>query len=567
MSAPVDEASEAPPQPPAATAGGDRLEALEQQVRQLTSRMAGWVEAQLVQALDDRRKDMLALRSELQTVVNEQLAVVGEQLRAELRTFGDEQAKALAAVRAEVGDGPARVEGFEQRVKAAMVRLTEAVEARLAETAGTRDAALESVRAELARRLDILGREADVATAVVGAVQLSVAESAERTATLDRQVQSAVGRLGDSFEVRLVQLSAAHAGDVSTLRHEWTATATTLGARLGEVALRAGVVSDDLVALRVEAGAAATRAGELEQRIKAAVSRLAESVEGRLSELVRAQAAEVEAAGAALRGALATQAAELRAELDTATSAMRSRFVHAHERLDAVERQQREGSDRANEGVEARLAEVVERRRAEFDELRRELGDSVASQLLAGRTDIGTVASGHVRSALDAHLAETREEVTLALGQSRTDLAAGAAQLEALVVSVERTVQEAEAMASHLAGADAARADAADAAVASLGRKVAKAQVHTEQKLAGVVEQVGVLVKAAANEAGALAPLRSDVGQLQAQLAELAELVAELRPRRKAPARKAAPAKKAAPARKAAAPVKKVPATRRRVSS
>src|SRR4051794_6949867 len=68
MSSPVDEARSAGPM-----AGVDRRGALEPRVHGLTSRLASWVESQLVQALDDRRDDMTALRSELQAVVNEEL--------------------------------------------------------------------------------------------------------------------------------------------------------------------------------------------------------------------------------------------------------------------------------------------------------------------------------------------------------------------------------------------------------------------------------------------------------------------------------------------------------------
>ena len=52
----------------------DRLDVLEQQVRQLTGRLAGWVEAQLVQAIDERRDDLQALRAELQLMVSERVA-------------------------------------------------------------------------------------------------------------------------------------------------------------------------------------------------------------------------------------------------------------------------------------------------------------------------------------------------------------------------------------------------------------------------------------------------------------------------------------------------------------
>ena len=730
MSSPVDEAGEARLRPTAAPAGGDRLDALEQQVRQLTSRLAGWVEAQLVQALDDRREDMKALRAELQAVVNEQLAgvraeaasvlsvatrrlqvaqeqlgerldavaarsadaaahalavtgqsvadaerleileeyvgdrlaVVRDEMRRDLRSFAEEQAKAVALLRNEVAEGPSRVEGFEQRMRAAMVRLTDAFEARLVEIAGARDSALQGVRAELVGRLDALGLDAAKGAEALASVQESVAEAAARTAALDREVDAAVARLTEAFEVQVGHLESARAGDLSTLRAEATDAVSSLGARIDEVATRSATVAGEVAVLRDGYDASASRTEELEQRVKAAVGRLAESVEGRLGELARAQSADAEAMSAGLRATFDASAAELRAELETASSGLRSRFGPLHERLDAIERQQRDAGKQTTELIETRLADVVERRRVEFDGLRQELEESVAAQLRDGRSEIGTVvsdahrrfvvsvdalqdrmndvaeqsrtASGavagletlretvvsdgrriealeihtrrtdarlgevvaaklgevagqrdtelsamredlrtsvdsvrvHLRSALDSHLAETREEVTLALGQARADVAAGAAQLR------QAEGRLGEAVAAKLAEVDvaASRVGDADAAVTALAKRVAKALDESDRKVAGLTEQVGPLVKAARAEAGALAPLRSDVRHLQAQVAELGELVAELRPKRKAvaakpaPVKKTAPVKKAAPAAKKAVPAKKAPAPRRR---
>src|SRR5437763_10063991 len=146
----VDDVGEAPPRLAGAGEGpapdrADRLEALEHQVRQLTSRLAGWVEAQLVQALDDRRDDMKALRAELLAVVNEQLAGVRaesasvlsvtthrlelaqEQLRERLDAAAERSADAAG------GAGGAGADpGLEGRVRSAMSRLSDSVEARVA---------------------------------------------------------------------------------------------------------------------------------------------------------------------------------------------------------------------------------------------------------------------------------------------------------------------------------------------------------------------------------------------------------------------------------------------------
>ncbi len=753
-----------PRRPDAAPGDADRLEALEQHVRQLTSRLAGWVEAQLVQALDDRRDDMKALRAELQVVVNEQLAgvraeassvlivttrrleVAQEQLsarldavaeraadaaaravalsgtsstdaerlelleeqvdqrlalvpdlvkaqvaaaaerqralvgaaRTELEALFDERVADVASasatrvsaiqerlgtmsaglnarlddvagqaavaaddaeiLRAEAAAGPGRVEAFEQRVKAAMGRLTDSVEARLAEVNAGRESELEVLRTGLTERLD----------------------------SLEQRVAAGMSRLDESLESRVGALSAARDAEVATLRAEDAASSAALARRLDGMTLDTAAVVESVAALRSDAQGGTARLDELEQRVKGAVGRLAESVESRLTELS------------------ADRSAELRAELDTTTSALGARFGQVHERIDAVERQSG-GAGRIDAMVEAKLTEVVERRRAELESVRSELEEALDTQLRQARTEIGTaVADAHrrfvvtvdeldermhtvagqaadaeaavarfelmeetvssdgrriealevhtrrtdarlgqvideklaelagergadldgaqrrLRDALDAHLVETRAEVTLALGDGREQLAAGAAalderhaeldaqatdaavRLEALVASVEVALSEgeervAQTMDARLAILDTVAAKVATidtvaarlatlddlvarvgrgrtettAGIAALQRQVAKVQDQVEKRVASVSEQVDALATAAAGEVGTLAPLRSDLHRLQAQVTELAEVVAELRPRRKPPA----------------APVKKVSAARRRASS
>ncbi len=838
------------------------MEVLVDQVRQLTSRLAGWVEAQLVQALDDRRTDMNALRSELQVVLDNQLAVLRAEaapadapaaaealeqrvrsamarlsesvegrladvdqarqvelhaLRNELRALADERAAqaemsgrgvsianervaalsaglgsrldevagqasaaslGVAALRAEVDEGPARVEAFEQRVKAAMGRLTDSVEARLAEAVRARDNDLDSVRSEMANRLAALELVAGRAAEGVSAVELTAVAGADRLDALERQAKAAVARLDDSVDARLAELAAAREVEVQGLRSEWTTIARGLGGRLDAVSLRAAEVADEVAPLRADADAAGARNDELEQRVKAAVGRMVESVEERLAETTQAQAGETEALEARVRAIFADQATEVQAEVEAAAADVRARFGRVHDRIEAVEQQRTElqgavttaaaelgarlgavderieateavaaefraraghADDRIEAGerqraelaaalesatadlrarigqvddrieagerqraelvaalesaaadlrgrfghvhqrieaaeqqqrgvgalVDAKVAEVVERRRAEFDDLRREIEDLLTTQVGEARSDIAVVVSDahrrfvvsvdqleerlrtvgelataawsavagmetmedtvlsdgrriealeihthrtdarlgdvvdaklaelagergaeldeigdkvqrQMRAALDAHLVETRAEVTLALGQGRTELADGAARLverqaaldaqaakavaglDALGASVEIALAEAEArlgeVVNHrLAELDEVAAEVAearattDAAVAALSRKVARSQDQVLKRVAGVTEQVDGMVKAAAVEAGMLAPLRSDVRQLQRQVAELTELLDELRPKRKPPAAKA--------------PARKVPAT------
>ncbi|MDQ3641948.1 MAG: hypothetical protein M3450_10945, partial [Actinomycetota bacterium] len=130
--------------------------------------------------------------------------------------------------------------------------------------------------------------------------------------------------------------------------------------------------------------------------------------------------------------------------------------------------------------------------------------------------------------------------------------------------TVHAKVADAEAIAAQIA-IDRAEVDAA---VASLTRRVADAQEQLLKRMDTVTQQVEGLTRAATAEAGSLAPLRSDLRLLRGQVEELTEVVAELRPKRKAPAaparRPSAVARKlaaAAPAKKAtAAPAAKVTA-------
>lgn len=624
-----------------------RMEALEQEVRLLASRLAGWVEAQLVQSLDDRRHDMNALRAELLFSFKEQ----------------------LAATQAE----PAAGEALEQRVRAAMSRLSDSVETRLGEEAEHRHTELDAVRADLvaavkaqasevaaahaavqdvARSVSSLGARLDeVAGQVAAAAEASAAFRAEadalpeRVDAFEQRVKAAMGRLTDSVETRLAETRTdqdppleelrsslrAAAGrtdalepQVQALRSELEADRRSIGERLETLAAQITSATDTMATMQATIAAGPGRADALEQRVKSAVSRLAESVDARL--------------------------AEMKTELETAVGALRGRSSKVRERLDSVEELHREVDERFSQMVEAKLAEVVEGRRAEFDQVRRELEEELASQLRQGRNEIGTaVADAHrrfavsvdrleeqirvltdqaaaartavaradlvpetvasdgrriealeehtrrtdarlgdlveaklaelgarrlaeidgiraeLRAALDSHLAEIRAEVATSVGESRTVAAAAATRLEERLTSFGALEERIEhALQVRLGALDTGAADVATGrvqvaqSVGALERKAARANEKVEQRLDGLAGQVDALVKAAATEGGALAPVRSDVRVLQAQIAELAEAVAGLRPRRKvaAPAAKAAPTKKAAARKTGATPAK-----------
>lgn len=445
----------------------DRLEALEQQVRQLTSRLAGWVEAQLVQAVDDRRNDMKALRSELQVILNEQLAgmraeassvlsvatrrlEVGqeqltERLDAVAERAADAAATAMALSSSPSGDSE-RLDALEQRVRSAMSRLSDSVETRLTELDKARQSELDALRSQLRaiddrvsqqasaaglsalstrldQRLDEVGGQVAAAADRVASLSAEVDAGPARIDAFEQRVKAAMVRLTDSVELRLAETATTRSSDLVGLRSELTKridemarTRSNVTGRVDAVAQRISAVADDLGALRVEVKAGMARNDELEKRVKAAIGRLADSVETKLADFAA----------------------------------------------------------QSTEENTARLAEVAEQRRGE---------------------------------------------------------------LEAFNASVQATLRESEVRLRQMIQVNRGDFEAIAGRVA---------------KLSTVTEKVDALTTTAAVEAGSLAPLRSDLRLLQGQVAELAEVVAELRPRRKPAVKKVvAPAKKVA-ARKAA---------------
>lgn len=543
--------------PPAGA--GDRIEAVELQVRQLTSRLAGWVEAQLVQALEDRRSDMKALRAELQVVVGENLAALRaetssvlsvatrrlelaqEQLGERLDTVGERAADTatrivaltgtsstegerlaiveqqvtqrltlaheevaaaliaaedrrqadLAALRAELaevgaGAGPARIDMFEQRVKAAMGRLAESFETQLAELAAGRDSGLDALRAE-----------------VTGVVAAAERDAADRTEMLEKVRNEAAARSAERIEARLAQivaerevladtlraeLATAREAEVEEQRADRVATAAAIGERVDATAMRAAAVADRVSELQAGADAAAALAEELEQRVKAAVGRLAESVEERLAEVA------------------AVQSAQRRTEIDTAAAALRARLAQVQERVDAADEARRESEARVGGLVEAKLDEVVGRRQAELEALRAELQEALDVQLRQARSEIGTaVADAHRRFVVSVDNLHERMNIVADQATSAHAAVAGMETLDETVASDGRRI---EALELHTRRTDARLEDVVDAKLAELaGRRSAE----LDARLAEFAGQRG------AELAGAQAQLRA---ALDAHLAE-----------------------------------------------
>ncbi len=467
----------------------DRLEALEQQVRQLTSRLAGWVEAQLVQAVDDRRNDIKALRAELQIILNEQLSgmraeassvlsvatrrleVGQEQLTERLDTVAERAADAAATATALSGAPSVdseRLDALEQRVRSAMSRLSDSVEARLTEVDKARQSELDALRRQLQAIDERVGEQASAAADRVALLSAEVDAGPARIDAFEQRVKAAMGRLTDSVETRMAEGATTRSADVEGLRSELTKrieelqrTGSTVRERVDAVVQQTSAVADDVGALRLEAKAGTARNDELEKRVKAAVGRLAESVENRLAEL-------------------ATESTK-----ETTTE----------------------------------LAHMADQRRAELDAFKSELEEQ------ADKTEARL-------DALDASVPATLREVEARLRQT---MQAKQGELEAVATRVAKARTE------------------MNATLASVHRKLARTEDLVQKRLAVIGDQVDALTKTAAVEVGSLAPLRSDLRRLQGQVAELAEVVADLRPKRKAPAKKVA----ASPAKKAAA--KKAP--------
>lgn len=490
----VDEISGPPRSGPVAD-DVDRLVALQHEVRQLTSRLAAWVQAQLVQAVDDRRNDLRALRTELQDVLDERVLAVSSQAAQ-----AEERADALAAtVEAEA----ARSTAFEERVRAAVVRLTDSIDGRLAGVDGlrselrasidtSREEALNAFRIELQGVLDERLRDVDAraSRAADGLVALtsSVEAEAARTEAFEERVRSVVSRLTESVEA-LASTSTSRHRDVEALGAE-------LRAELAEQ-LRSALVGHDarLQAVEEKQGREAERAGEL--------------MEGRLSGLVEIRRAELDAVRAEMQAEMARQLSEARSQMAAAIAGANKRFVRAHEQLGArmdVVAERAAGSGQKVDGV----AEAVSSYggRVEALELRIQSNDERLAEVVEERV-VEVVGSRDAE--IQALRAEMQGALSTVVAQVRSEMAAGTADTDRRLGATEARVDE------RLAGLTDTITGVVQAQVAAAA----------ERRDAGIAA-------AASAETGALAPLRSDVRLLQARVSELAEALEEVRPRRRA---------------------------------
>src|SRR5579885_974716 len=300
------------------------------------SRLAGWVETQLVEAIDDRRRDLTALRSET--------------------------AAELDALRAAIAAGrTAAPDGVEQRVRQAMNRLAETVEAQLAELGAQREAELGALRRELAAELDErvlaagsrtasaltgvqdrvaatdsrfservaeLAAEAAAASAGVAALTAEAETATARTEGFEQRVKAAMGRLSDSLEARLTEAATKRQQELDAFRAELVARTDALAADAARAREIAGRVEGDTAK-------GGERVGVLEQQLRAALDRATASMDAKLAEQAAAAKTEREEARAEIEAAVARQVAELREEIATGTNAAKSGLGRTFARLDA----------------------------------------------------------------------------------------------------------------------------------------------------------------------------------------------------------------------------------------
>jgi hypothetical protein len=494
----VDEKGEPPRRPEPDAAGVDRLEVLEHQVRQLMSRLAAWVESQLVQAVDDRRSDLRALRSELQTALTEQVAGVRaesasvltvairrlslnhEELAERLDDVAGRSAEAVAgaaALRLAAASDTGRLEALEHQLDQRIGRLTDSVQAQLTDAADRRRSQLEAMRVELeaalTERMLAVAQQADQAAERVAGLGADVAAEVARTAAFEDRLRTAVTRLGESLEARLADAADVRLRDLDALRSQLHAAAeerveearavaasmiesvverlegvagrasqsadavaalsAAVDARLAEVASgrqaeavalraevhgaveerlrpvadRASEVAEAMAAVSAAVQADAARSEAFEERVRAAIAALTDSVDARMSEAGSARQVEVEGLRIELQRAFDDRLQDVAAEAARATEGIVALGATAEAdaaRTEAFEDRVRAAVARLTESVDARLTQAAEDRERALEGFRFELRTALDERLLpvVDRADELAAGLATVTSALDA---------------------------------------------------------------------------------------------------------------------------------------------------------------------
>ncbi|MDQ6727515.1 MAG: hypothetical protein M3066_15295, partial [Actinomycetota bacterium] len=454
----MNDRAELPLRPGADTDDQDRLEVLEHQVRQLMSRLATWVESQLVQAVDDRRSDLRALRSELQAALNEQVAGVRaesasvltvavrrlsvnhEELAERLDDVTGRSAEAVAGVAAlslaTVAD-TGRLEAIEHQLSQRIARLTDSVQTQLVDSADRRRSQLDAMRAELEAALgeQVTGaaRQAEQVAAQVAVLSAEAQAEGARTEAFEDRLRAAMTRLSESLEARLRDAAGLRLAELDALRlqlhtvieerveQSHAAGNSMIGSvveRLEGVVGQASQAAEAVAALAVSVGAGDARVAGLEEKVRTAVVGLQETVDARLAESVSGRRVEVEA----LRAELHALRTELQRLLDDRLRPVADRASEAAAGLAAVsaavqaETERTEAFEGRVRAAVVRITESLAGRQAEVDGLREE-----RAAVDAGRD-----------AALDALRAELQAAVDERFGAVSSAVDADAARQEAL---------------------------------------------------------------------------------------------------------------------------------------
>lgn len=419
----IQDGTDGPPRSAGAVPEGlDRLDALERQVRQLMSRLAGWVESQLVQAVEDRRGDLRSLRTELQSTLDEQVAAIRAEATSVLTVavrrlsvnqeeLGDRldglsiqtsrSADVVTALSVSVGEETARVLAFEEQVRAAVARVSKTVELRMGEMEPFGSEPFRAgLRAELCELFDerILPVAAQAAQAIEGVatVSSSLEDRTARLEAFEERARAAVNRLTESVGTRLGELEAVRRAELDTIRSEFRAeieasrNTTILAFRvelgevvdghLQEIAAQAERATQGLAAMSGSHDADAMRMEAFEERARTAMAQHGESVNSRLVESARAERAELDGLRESVAGLTDSLEAEAR-------------------RSDALEDRFRVVAGRLTESVEA-LASKAASRPVELEAVQAELQEVLTRQLAEARAQVAAAVAGSNKRSL-----------------------------------------------------------------------------------------------------------------------------------------------------------------------
>jgi len=500
----VDEIGGPPQRVGAAPDDVDGRDALEHQVRQLMSRLAAWVEAQLVQAVDDRRNDLRVLRSELQAALNEQaagaraesaavltvairrLSVNQEQLDQRLEDVAGRSAAAVAgaaALSVAAAADAGRLEALEHALDQGIGRLADSVKVELADSADRRRSEMEAVRAELSERLEGVERRAGRASEEVAVLSAAAEAEAARVLAFEEQLRAAVARLSDSVDARVGESLATG---------------------------RAGVAAD-IVALTSTLEDQAARAGAFEERVRTAIVRLTDSVDGRLVEAGEARQAEVDRLQAVLDERLAIVAGQIAGQIAGQVAAgvagVAASVEAESQRVNAFEEQVRSVISRLTDSVES-LAAVSTTRPGEAEALRvgheAALEERLRAQLPAALTvrlaaQVGELVDGRLneiverrRTEFDSLRVELQGALTEQLGEARSQIAAAVAGAnKRFSAGLEQLSERMDALVQQVAGSGE-RVETVVGSVSSDGDRLEALELHTRR----TDERLGQLVDA-----------------------------------------------------------------------